>query len=668
MKKMKDNRGLTLVELLITIAILSIVTVTATSFMVTGSKSFTKANADSDLQQEAELAVNQIEDMVIDTNGGITMEDNEDKAELTMYHAEKENDVTGAEVITYLKEVVVWDKSTDEILYSRWKVIYDEESDQFVEDDDSTENVISQLLTDKVSKFEVDLDTDEETAFDGTTTQIVRAVQIRVGYENTSGRVEYATSPIITLRNRMLLSANPEVIFEKPPTVDANFSLWYKGNGVEPDPATPIIDQSSTVTRGKSYTIYAYLDGSNKDISHLVNWEIEETSSKSTISSLGVLDVGVNEPNDFLTVVAKDKTNPRKTARGVLKVEGGSSKSLKAVHITTRALKPFNPQYGSYVVTDGFTQSEIDQITYKWTVISAQRVENFVDTEKNLDLVVKQEPANYGQLLEIILEAHSDITGETVSDRVTYMIDPEGTKENGDANNERGKLMHADVFHGFTNKAWADKMTVDYYFCNENGQRISEYDYLKEYVELEAYNGGEITYRLSFKEGIPLDQKYYVKVVFYFEQTWTGGTTWTYERIHCLPQVSLYGRTCYANGTVLGNRFIFHYAVDGYYENAVAGDSTLPPQVCKYEVEEFDYTAPSGVIITPKIVQNVTEGDDCTIHVEGEFETTGIDYTNQDQIAWHSMKIKVSLIECPSVYTYVTLLFDAENPDRCLNH
>lgn len=68
---MKDQRGFTLVELLIGVVILSIVTAAVCSFIVIGSRSYAAANTEIMLQQEAQLAMNQISDVVIDTTRSV---------------------------------------------------------------------------------------------------------------------------------------------------------------------------------------------------------------------------------------------------------------------------------------------------------------------------------------------------------------------------------------------------------------------------------------------------------------------------------------------------------------------------------------------------------------------------------------------------------------------
>ena len=65
MRMRKDQRGFTIVELLIAIAILSIVVMSVCGFILVGSKSYASANSDINVQQEAQLSLNQMSDVLI---------------------------------------------------------------------------------------------------------------------------------------------------------------------------------------------------------------------------------------------------------------------------------------------------------------------------------------------------------------------------------------------------------------------------------------------------------------------------------------------------------------------------------------------------------------------------------------------------------------------------
>lgn len=64
----RDNRGLTLVELICAIAIFSMVATAAGGVLIVSAKNYQRGTVEAELQQTAQLAVNQIEDLIIDAN------------------------------------------------------------------------------------------------------------------------------------------------------------------------------------------------------------------------------------------------------------------------------------------------------------------------------------------------------------------------------------------------------------------------------------------------------------------------------------------------------------------------------------------------------------------------------------------------------------------------
>ena len=654
---MKDNRGLTLVELLITIAILSIVLITATAFMVTGSNTFAKGNADSKVQKEAELAVNQMEDMIIDVNGGLDKTEDSDKAELILYNASDESGVTA-----YTKEVITWDKTQKQIVCSKWNVSYDTASGSYVVD--GTALYENQLLAEHVTDFKVDLtDKFEETAADGSTVEIIKSVQITAACEDGSGKAAYATSPVITLRNRMMLSPNPTRIFDNTPSASDTLSLYISATGESS--AVPIVDRVTEVERTKVYNIYAMID-TGHNVNDLVNWKIEEVNALSTISATGLLSVGEFEPNTYLTITASYKSNLTKKVSGVVKVVGGELKSLDAAAIVTKELTPFKPKYTSAVTTRGFSESEIAALQYTWTVSEPDMVESFIGNTKSLDLIVKQNETTYGKVFTIILTVHSDVTGQTVSDSITYRVDPEGTT-GGDSNMERGRGTGegTEDDHGKNNYTYDEPkyhpvhIITDFYFCDEYGNHISELDKYNDYVDLRLRGNpeqGAGGYALTFTKDLPPDRSYYLKVIICYEEVGTENV-WRYERIHCISGVSLIGEytTEYSQANLYG-RFSAYYEIMGYRVTGWVNNQQM-----EYEVT-LDYEAPEGITVSAEHM-GTSVRDEHELKAEFAYK---IDYGNsgytepwqvQDKIKIKSATIKVSMKDYPSIYAYSTVIF-----------
>ncbi len=68
---MKNNKGFTLVELIVGIGILSIITVSVTAFMSSSARSYNTMYNSINVQYSSQLAMAQIQEYVVDCNGAI---------------------------------------------------------------------------------------------------------------------------------------------------------------------------------------------------------------------------------------------------------------------------------------------------------------------------------------------------------------------------------------------------------------------------------------------------------------------------------------------------------------------------------------------------------------------------------------------------------------------
>lgn len=634
---MNDNRGFTLVELILAVAILAIVIASAAGLMLSGSRSFAKGSADSSVQSSAELAVNQMEDLIIDVNGGVdyVVDDAAQTESLIMYHVEP--DSSGISV--YKKRAVVWDKAPDrqKLYCSEWTVEKDA-GGNFAETSTVYEK---QLLAEHVTAFHVDLsDTVKVDGKDGTEIDIVRSVVFRVDSVDGTGKAAYATSPVITLRNRMMLSSSPKAIFENVTAPDDKILLYISETGMEA--ALPVRDRVTTVERGKVYNIFAMVSAGN-NVNSLCDWKVEGAASgeASVLEADGVsavLNVDISESNDYLTITASYKTNSVKQAAGVVKVIGGSGKSLDGVKIIPTSLDGYEPGYRAAVTYEQFTQSDIDALDYTWNVNDSFMVESFANKNADLKLNVIRKPENYGKVITITLTVTSPTTNLSVSDSINYLIPPKGTV-GGEA-----LLTRAGITGGseFKSPFWPADVKCEYYFCDIYGNRISAFNELLDRVAVQAGDG---YYHLTFTQDLPPENEYYIKVIVYYHRD-NPEDNWQYSRIHYIPAVSLWGNTMYLPKSALNTGFTFHYGLAGYEKDAWAS-------VCEYEAADLVCDMPEGCTISaemgdtaPKTANEITAK--CTFRSE---------VSGAGEADIKSMKIKVLMREHPDIYTYVDVFF-----------
>lgn len=642
---MEKNKGFTLVEILIALAILSVVLATVTSVMLTGSKQFTKGSADASMQNQAQLVVNQIEDMVIDTNGGVDYVDNTGERELILYNA---SDVSG--LVEYTKEVVKWTAADKQLTYSKWNVIYDTATKNYVENGAAI--YADQLLAEDINDFSIDLsDVEKEYTQDGTQIDIVQSVVISVGCIGNDGQVSYATSPVITLRNRMMLSDNPTLIFNNTPTAEDTLSLYISSPGEAI--RVPIQDRVTSVDKNGLYNIYAMVNEQN-DVNSLVDWTIEETNSLSIIDGTGLLAVNASEPNQYLTLVATYRNNPGKKAKGIVAVRGNDS-SL-GVDITIQSLVPFAPAFGSVVSAEGYDEINLaTDIEYTWSIVehlpgqtlSYNTFENGKDT---LNLSIIKDQANYGKMLTINLTIRSKTTGQTASDYIEYKIDEGYVADEMDANLERGKTGNAhDAFYFTVPSDFTVKSEYEWYFCDESGNIISDINNTyHDYVKVIGYPLGE--WFFNIERDLPPNMEFYIKVN---SKHYTWGENAAYverERILHLPKVQIYGNT-------ITTPWLSHYDVYKINYNISSQYYIASSDMLAFEAQEILYTTEEGAQVIPKIVAANIDG---TPYIEIMFDVTG--NVNAGTIAQNtyvkSVKYKVYMVGYENeIFAYLTLNF-----------
>lgn len=275
---MKNQKGFTIVELLIGMTILSIVAVALTGFIVSSSKSYAASNTEIMVQQESQLAMNQMSDVIIDTtrsvnyvgyslDGSVSEQvvkdadftiDVEDKC-LVLYNGEGTvvvdasgnpvldadgnpeiaKDADGKPIVTggngNKNYQIYWDKSEEKLFYSEIDI---SETD-FPESD-------RVLLAEYVKDFSVDLSQVEEK-------RVVK-LTLSYGYNNKV----YETSNNITIRNKVLVNS---VNLAVNKSVELNIRVKENVVVLEPNEeyrfSTPIIEGRNILDKSVTWSISA---------------------------------------------------------------------------------------------------------------------------------------------------------------------------------------------------------------------------------------------------------------------------------------------------------------------------------------------------------------------------------------------------------------------------
>ncbi len=626
---MRDNRGFSLTELLITFAILSVVITTVASLMLLGSKQYTKGSADASMQKEAQLVVNQIEDMFMDINGGVNFKTETNKNILELYNVTSESGIN-----VYTCEVITWEKDRSILNYDKYNVGYDNVTNQY-----SVGSAVytDQLMAENITDFTVDLtDTRTENGL-----SMAESVRINLSCKGDGDSTTYSTSPVVTLRNRLTVSDTPTVIFENTPVVEETLSL-YMSKSLNSNKVP--ITSSTSVKKGGEYQFFAILSNSY-DISSEVTWTISTGGTQSSIDDRGWLFVGEAEPNSALLICA---TYGTKTATAEVMIEGSGSKEILSVDIIREASSdddPFKPVFSSNVKLNGFSEAERNALIYTWTVSEPGWVDSFNGSSKKMTLPVKRDVNIEGKKLVVTLTV-SDGSGaenSSASSSVEFLIPQVGDSK--DSYITRG--IGAKTYEYASDSD--DYESYEVYFCDEKGDRLWSLDYLvSQYVVIHSsYARGFV---MEIKEGLPANRDYYLKYVAHY-----AIQTYDYERIFYIPGIKLIGQAAQTtwSGFEMPHSGI-DYRVYGYNLAGWGSDDYI------MEVQQIISNAPAGANVEAELTSSTpVSGDGGLMRADVEFKLDGdIGEMSISDIKVHSIKVKIQLASNPDVFAYSTLTFN----------
>lgn len=278
------NKGYSLVEVVITVAIMSIVLACVLQLMVVGSKMYTKTSISADVQTEAQLLESQLNNLIVDAECGVY-------AQVKAEGGTAVTDTSGFTADAYIKVFnynvayyIAWDEDSQKIFYLEKTV---------------TDGVVADLTTDEQDVTNWYLMGEGVSNFVPDTSHVTneqRLVTVRL--EVTKRDEHYVTVQNICLRNNVLESNELGEI--------------YSGEAVDGElipTAVTVSPQVVSANRGTN-TVFSAVVSSNGQIvpSQEVVWDVTgETSAGTYIASDGTLTIGWDETASVLNITATAK-------------------------------------------------------------------------------------------------------------------------------------------------------------------------------------------------------------------------------------------------------------------------------------------------------------------------------------------------------------------------
>lgn len=319
------NKGFTLVEVIVSLAIMAIVAGAVGTFVVAGNNSYMRGSRELTIQEEAQLTANQLIDMIIDVEKGITFE--ADTAEAVDTEGNPAHTADGGIAVAPVKELKLYNKDTVYMVrwqgagsepYSTANQLYLYEAENTEEDDGTlsvgnVEAADANLMAQYVTDFQVDLSHLAD-----------RKVILNMTFSNNG--LDYQISETIKLRNCAVDSPNMSEIY---PDGSGEYN-WIT--------SLKIVPEHVELNRGSSFAFSYEMEGDPEAVARGVTWKVAYTADGTVpgdgtgthINGDGKIMVGSSEAlgENVLTVTCVSVADASKTATATVTVKESTVQSL----------------------------------------------------------------------------------------------------------------------------------------------------------------------------------------------------------------------------------------------------------------------------------------------------------------------------------------------------
>ena len=399
MKIRRENKGFSLVELIITIAIFSVVGVTLGAFLLSSSRAYSINANELDIQEEAQLVANQLQEMILDTPIAISYKYSgvDDAGNLidTFDVPVDMADVDQTNLYIYGVDYyyhIYWNKEEQKLYF----VDYQKGPTGFAPNDMDATGVV---LGEYISDFFVDM----------SKVNSDRIVSFSIVFKKPGSERDYLVSKTVALRNN--ISANRET------------TEVYNALGITVAPAADSMSLSPTVDYlwpGESRPFTVTLNCSQGGVPNQgVNWTIKSKDTSYTtldggtfMTSSNTLQVSANEDSSWIEAKASamgyDYTN--NTDLPLVQIANIYVKQIRKLEVVSTTMD-------TGVVGAGG----------RYTVVVAMQGENIdgmaLDGENGIDAYAIE---GAGYITSLVVEPHGELQAKVTFDLAANT--PKGAK------------------------------------------------------------------------------------------------------------------------------------------------------------------------------------------------------------------------------------------------
>lgn len=321
LSKLKNNKGMSLVELIISVAIVSIVIGVIFSFMVTGSRIFTASSSEINMQQDSQLVLNNIENRVLDAQLGAYFDQEKDASNNVIFTKLTILNATG-------REYIYWDGNKNTVYYDSDTVdIEDADSIDTKASATLLSSTTKEVIAENVESFFVEF---KDTKINDSDKPKAKAyVQLTMKEKDKTGKERgIESNKTISFRNKI----DTSVPSEKQLYIDAKKErVSITSVKVTPNEVEMVVpSEAGAVGTPKKFT--ARVSGVGHP-SQLVSWSIEGNPAGVSVSQEGIVTV-TNEATVSSVFVVATATNGEDTESGKAEI---NLKKITGLTVSTQS-------------------------------------------------------------------------------------------------------------------------------------------------------------------------------------------------------------------------------------------------------------------------------------------------------------------------------------------
>ncbi len=457
------KKGFTLVEIIVSLAIMSIVAGAVGAFVIAGNNSYMRGNKELTLQEEAQLSANQLIDLIIDVERGISFRTTTGQAVDEAGNPVADN-VPVSELLLRNNDnvyMVRWQGQTAGAEYASANQLYLYEAANTKDadgkitawgDPSDPSQATPSLMAEYVTAFNIDL-TDLEK----------RKVKLEMTfvYQDKS----YNVSETIKLRNDLS-------------DEESDGYVWIDGLSIAPNPAD--------VARGASQTFTYKFSGDSAAVKAAtaqgVSWSVSKADGSacgSTIDSDGKLSVALDEQlgDGVLSVTCTSKADTSKVATALVNVRTNVHYSIS---ISPTAENIMQGQHKTFTCTVTKTENgkteEVTGMAVDWDVAASVGTKDADTKIVNGLLTVGRNQKEGTRVLQVTCMLSNDksikdtamvnvlpyskIDGKYDAKLIADTLNPEEYTENGEKKVEYRGIIEclpswADYTHNYPKITWS---------------------------------------------------------------------------------------------------------------------------------------------------------------------------------------------------------------------